>query len=273
MPVSLERYILTSLPKKSPPMTRDELVQCLDRMEQDYDTGARLITNSDAKKLLSRLLLGVRPGTIDIPSDSTPQVTIELCDTLAARVIDLNQLLFIVSDLIADVLNSDIEDLDPSHWNFVHLLQVKSGWSLTAFGAEDCLYLGDDDTCCIFNGELTSELEQMNAILSEKHDSFTLTDEMPFLVDTVNPLDTISWRDERSTQMPFGVMNRRWTNDIPIRVADVPHLEKVYAKLDETTEYKNALVAQLMALRDEHEELKEQTKQILNLQSENTRGK
>ena len=41
-------------------------------------------------------------------------------------------------------------------------------------------------------------------------------------------------------------------------MAGVPFLERVYAKLDEMTEYKNALVANLFNFRQEHESLKEE---------------
>ena len=105
---------------------------------------------------------------------------------------------------------------------------------------------------------MTPAILEMNGILGEVHNGFNLTDEMPFMLGVINQLDTKSWRVDSSTPYGSPLSPSTWTNHAPIVMADVPFLERVYAKLDETTEYKNALVANLFNLHHEHESLKEE---------------
>ena len=90
-----------------------------------------------------------------------------------------------------------------------------------------------------------------------------LTDEVPFKLNEINPLDTTMWRKSWSTPFLSDFDDATWTNENPINVANVPHLEDVYAKLNETTKYKNALVKKLMDLHIEQEALKNQMRDWL----------
>lgn len=270
MSLSLQPNFLCPLPKHSPPMKVNELILCLKLLVQQFDTvSAGVLDPKSSTKLLTRLLLGLSTDRREVHTIPTDQK--KLCRNVASKVVESDNILFIRSDMVRELLDTeeDLEDVDPHNWHFLHLLQVRSGWTLTAIGCEDSLYLGDDCTCCIFNGFKNGNIEKMDELLYGLHD-FTLTDEVPFRFNQINPLDTSTWRDLRST--PLGLVSTpfsndsdddSWTDDYPIDVTKVPNLGRVYAKLDETTRYKNNLVKKLYDLHKQHETLKAQVKDQL----------
>lgn len=275
MPVSLNPNVLCALPKHSPPMTTDEVIRSLKLLERRFDTMAKVLDQKSATKLLTRLLLGLSTDSRELytsigmtyPGDAIPTEKKKLCRNIASKVVESDNILFISSDMVGELLDTedDLEDIDPHNWHFLHLLQVKSGWTLTAIGREDSLWLGDDYTCCIFNGFKNGDIEKMDKLLYKDHD-FTLTDEVPFRLNEINPLDTTTWRDLRSTPFPSSPDDSdddSWTDDYPIVVAEVQNLDHVYAKLDETTRYKNNLVKKLYDLHEQHETLKKQVRDSL----------
>ena len=71
------------------------------------------------------------------------------------------------------------------------------------------------------------------------------------------------WRDFRSTSYLSDSDDDSWTDAYPIDVSEVQNLDYVYAKLDDTTQYKNNLVKKLYDLNKQHETLKEQVRDWL----------
>ena len=270
--MSLNPNVLCALPKHSPPMTSDKVVRSLTLLEQRFDTMAKVLDPKSATKLLTRLLLGLSTDSKEMyttigmpyPGDAIPTEKKKYCKNIASKVVASDNILFISSDMVGELLDTedDLADIDPHNWHFLHLLQVKSGWTLTAIGCEDSLYLGDNYTCCIFNGVKNEFIEKMNELLYELH-NFTLTDEVPFRLNQINPMDTTAWRDFRSTPYPSDSDDDSWTDAYPIDVSEVQNLDYVYAKLDDTTQYKNNLVKKLYDLNKQHETLKEQVRDWL----------
>ena len=91
--------------------------------------------------------------------------------------------------------------------------------------------------------------------------------EVPFKLNQINPLDQMSWRSWSSLPFPLAPCQpgstAEWTNDRPINCSGVHLLDRVYSKLDETTEFKNDLVKALLKLREEHEGLKKTMREML----------
>ena len=260
-------------------MEVDELILCLKLIGEQFHTKSVGVLDAEsAARLLTRLLLGLNTDTRDIytyigmpcPGDAIIPEKKRAYSDLASRVVDSDNILFLSSSAVHALLNEEnLQDNDPLTWHYLHLLQVKSGWTLTAIGSEDSLFLGDDYTCCIFNGLKNQDIEEMDEILS-KYDGFTLTEEVPFRFNQINPLDTHTWRDLRSTPLALGSSacpndpdDDSWTDDYPIDVSNGSNLDRVYAKLDETTRYKNDLVKKLYDLREQHETLKRQVREML----------
>ena len=84
----------------------------------------------------------------------------------------------------------------------------------------------------------------MDELLYKDHD-FTLTDEVPFRLNQINPLDTTACRDLPSTLFPSNSDDDSWIDDHPIFVAEVQNFDHIYTKPNETTQCKNNLVKKL----------------------------
>ena len=181
---------------------------------------------------------------------------------IAKSVAYSGNVMFIQSSMIDELIKCDLKHCMPGSLHLLHFLQVKSGWTLTAIGMEDSLYLRDEERVCIFNGTSTEDFEHMNNILRYMYDDFDLRLEVPFKLNVINPLNTWSWRDYRSLRYPLRAYESEddalWTNRVPIYCSSVEFLSRVYDKLDETTSFKNDLVKELIKLREEHEALKEE---------------
>lgn len=166
MDILLDPHLTCSFPKKVKPMTKREIGRSMHNFNERHDCKARLVSTEDSSTLVERLLLGLGTDTrafyeilnMNYPGDEIAPDRVQLCKTIAARAVKTGNLLFIESGLVTDLLEYDLQDASPDSRHFLHFLQVKSGWTLTAIGAEDCVYLGDNKTCCIYNGVIDTSL-------------------------------------------------------------------------------------------------------------------
>ena len=273
MSINLDPHIKCSLPKNPKPMSPQAVIKNLKDLVADFGVSIDVFNPSKMRNFIYDILthsdtdLRSAQRKIDDLLDGTEKNDEVITKfRLAKSVAYSGNVMFIQSSMIDQLIKCDLMDCMPGSLHLLHFLQVKSGWTLTAIGMEDSLFLRDEERVCIFNGTLTEDFGHMNYILREMYDGFDLRQEVPFKLNVINPLDIWSWREHSSLPYPLrdneDEDDAMWTNRVPIDCSTVPLLSRVYDKLDDTASFKNDLVKELIKLRKEHEALKEYVREL-----------
>lgn len=283
--------LFTSMASIIPPYSRskspDEIIQ---RVTREHDT--YVLSHPEAVICLTRAAADLTRHTLysnlyapevlrrdhDVSEDK-----IASANAIATRLVNTGNIIIFQSSLtddLADICNKDInnedDEIDPVICCLLHYLTCESGWILTALGGEDCVYLGDDVFCLIKNplsSNMALLLNQFNDCIGEEAEGVEFGTRYQFRDRfgkfALNPLDKLAWSDPRSTPHDKGCTHgvndeeleitsgeQYWSETFPVDITDNELLQRVYAKLDSVTTYKNHLALEVVRLNEKITQLK-----------------